>query len=218
MTAPSEKRTFDLVKRTADIAIASVLLVATLPVQAVVAGMILRKFGRPVLFRQERPGLHGEIFELVKFRSMLNEDVSKGLVSDDKRLTNFGRFLRSTSLDELPTLWNVVKGDMSLVGPRPLLVRYLERYSPHQNKRHDVRPGITGLAQVRGRNLLSWDEKFALDVAYVQERSIALDIRILIETVKSVLSRQGITAVGSATMPEFNGDAHGVDSEKQCND
>ena len=161
--------------------------------------------GRPVFFRQPRPGLHGRPFALVKFRTM-----RAGTGSDAERLTRFGRFLRTTSLDELPELWNVLRGDMSLVGPRPLLMQYLERYTPEQARRHEMKPGITGWAQVNGRNALTWDERFALDVWYVDHWSLALDLRILARTLGAILRRKGITAPGSATMPEF-----GVKSETQ---
>lgn len=200
METPEAKRVFDL-------AVALPLLVVTLPVQGVVAAMVALKLGRPVVFRQQRPGLHGKPFTLCKFRTMLPVDPARGLVDDASRMTGLGRFLRSTSLDELPTLWNVVRGDMSLVGPRPLLVRYLERYSPEQARRHEVRPGLTGLAQVSGRNSLSWEEKFRLDVEYVDRRSLGLDLRILRDTVRAVLRRDGISAAGDATMPEFLGSA-----------
>jgi lipopolysaccharide/colanic/teichoic acid biosynthesis glycosyltransferase len=155
-----------------------------------------------VLFRQVRPGLAGQPFELVKFRTMRS-----GTGSDAERLTSLGRFLRSTSLDELPELWNVLRGDMSLVGPRPLLVEYLDLYSPRQARRHEVRPGITGLAQVAGRNLVGWDERFELDVEYVERRSLGLDLRILWRTAVAVVRREGVTAEGEATMPPFRGSA-----------
>ncbi|HYJ80566.1 MAG TPA: sugar transferase [Longimicrobiaceae bacterium] len=161
--------------------------------------------GPPVLFRQARPGRDGVVFELVKFRTMRHPDATH--VTDADRLTSVGRFLRSTSLDELPTLWNVVRGDMSLVGPRPLLMQYLERYDPEQARRHEVRPGVTGWVQVNGRNALSWDEKFALDVWYVDHVSLLLDLRILLGTLGAVLARKGISAGGQATMPEFMGNA-----------
>ncbi len=196
---------YDVAKRVMDAGIGGVGLVATAPLQAVVALAVLAKHGRPVLFRQPRPGKDGRVFELVKFRTMLLPDDQR--VSDADRLTPLGSFLRATSLDELPTLWNVLKGEMSLVGPRPLLVQYLERYSPEQARRHAVRPGITGLAQVRGRNGLSWDEKLALDVEYVDNRSLALDLRILWETVAVVLLRRGVSAEGHVTMAEFQGAA-----------
>jgi lipopolysaccharide/colanic/teichoic acid biosynthesis glycosyltransferase len=197
------QRRFDVTKRAVDVAASAVGLVVTAPVQLVTAGAVLAAHGRPVLFRQDRPGRDGEIFELVKFRTMRHPDATH--VTDAERLTGLGRFLRSTSLDELPTLWNVLKGEMSLVGPRPLLVEYLPRYSPSQARRHEVRPGITGLAQVSGRNALTWDEKFALDVQYVDNRSLRLDLTILWRTVRSVLARDGISEEGQATMTPFLG-------------
>ena len=205
MRAQHTLKRYDAMKRVFDSVLAVVGLVLSAPVLLVVAILVRRKLGSPVLFRQRRPGLDGRIFELVKFRSMLAEDKTRGLVSDKERLTRFGQILRSTSLDELPTLFNVLKGDMSMVGPRPLLERYLELYSPQQRRRHEVRPGITGLAQVKGRNSLSWEDKFALDVLYVDKRSFALDVKILFETVRSVALRRGINAEGNATAPEFLG-------------
>ncbi|CAJ0775914.1 putative sugar transferase EpsL [Ralstonia psammae] len=167
---------------------------------------IRRKLGSPVFFRQRRPGLHGEPFEMVKFRTMTDARGTDGqLLPDVERLTPFGRFLRSTSLDELPELWNVVKGDMSLVGPRPLLMEYLPLYSAEQARRHEVRPGVTGWAQVNGRNALSWADKFRLDVWYVDNHSLWLDIKILWLTVRKVLVREGISADGEATMSKFTG-------------
>ena len=198
-----DRRAYDVTKRILDAGVAGVGLVVTAPLQAAVALAVLKEHGRPVLFRQPRPGKDVRIFELVKFRTMLLPDAQR--VSDADRLTSLGAVLRATSLDELPTLWNVLKGDMSLVGPRPLLVQYLERYSPEQARRHEVRPGITGLAQVRGRNNLDWDDKFALDVEYVDNRSLGLDVRILWETVAVVLLRRGISADGHVTMSEFRG-------------
>lgn len=197
MTA-DRKRLFDLV-------LTVPVLVASLPAQAVVALLVRQRLGRPVLFRQERPGLHGEPFEMVKFRTMLNPDPAAGLVSDEDRLTRLGRVLRATSLDELPSLWNIVRGDMSLVGPRPLLMRYLPRYTPEQARRHEVRPGLTGLAQVSGRNALTWEQKFELDVAYVDRHTVLGDMKILFATVGKVLRRDGIAAEDSATMTEFMG-------------
>lgn len=196
---------YDSVKRSCDVIVAGVALVASLPVQVVVAALVAVKLGRPVFFKQPRPGLNGRIFTLYKFRTMKTADAAKDLTSDEQRLTPFGRALRATSLDELPTLLNVVRGDMSLVGPRPLLVAYLDRYTPEQARRHEVRPGITGLAQASGRNSLSWDEKFALDVRYVNQRSFALDVKILLKTVLALVRRDGITATDSVTMPEFFG-------------
>ncbi|TFC29347.1 sugar transferase [Cryobacterium sp. TMT1-3] len=203
MTRLQQQRRYDVAKRVLDIVGASVVLIASAPLQLVVAGAVAAQLGRPVLFKQDRPGLHGQIFMLRKFRTMRDVSVSQGLVSDDERLTRFGRILRSTSLDELPTLFNVIKGDMSVVGPRPLLVRYLKRYSPSENRRHEVRPGMTGLAQVSGRNALSWSQKFELDVEYVDHRSCALDASIVLRTLKAVLLREGVTAEGNVAMPEF---------------
>lgn len=198
-------RTDRIAKRALDITVAGVGLVVTAPVQLVLAAVIARRLGRPVLFVQPRPGKNGRVFDLVKFRSMLPVDENRGLVSDEDRMTTFGSVLRSTSLDELPTLWNVLRGDMSLVGPRPLLVRYLDRYSPRQARRHEVRPGVTGLAQVSGRNAISWDDKLELDVRYVETRTFLGDIRILAKTVTRVLKRDGVTAEGSVTTAEFHG-------------
>lgn len=193
-------------KRLFDLIVASLaLLLLALPLIFLIVH-VRRRLGSPVFFRQSRPGLHGKPFEMVKFRTMTDERGPQGqLLPDAVRLTSFGRFLRATSLDELPELWNVIKGDMSLVGPRPLLVEYLPLYSPEQARRHEVRPGITGWAQVNGRNALSWDEKFKLDVWYVEHRSIWLDVKILWLTVKKVLVRDGINASGDATMPSFRG-------------
>jgi len=197
------RRGYDAVKRGVDVVASATGLLVSAPVQLVTAGVVLVAHGRPVLFRQPRPGRDGVVFELVKFRTMRHPDVTH--VTDADRLTPVGRFLRSTSLDELPTLWNVLKGDMSLVGPRPLLVEYLPRYSPEQARRHEVRPGVTGLAQVSGRNGLSWEEKFALGVEYVERRSLRLDLEILLRTVRSVIRRQGISGEGEATMSMFTG-------------
>ncbi|MCA9529141.1 MAG: sugar transferase [Myxococcales bacterium] len=193
-------------KRAVDLAVALPATVLLSPAAGVVALTVRRKLGSPVLFRQQRPGLGGRSFELVKFRTMTDaRDEAGALLPDALRLTPFGRFLRASSLDELPTLYNVLKGDMSLVGPRPLLTQYLARYSPAQARRHEVRPGITGWAQVRGRNALRWDDKLRLDVWYVDHCSAALDARILFETVRAVVLREGISADGHATMPEFMG-------------
>jgi len=195
-----------LTKRFLDIFIVLLaLLLLALPL-FVLALFIRGKLGSPVLFRQHRPGLHGKPFEMVKLRTMTDGRGPDGqLLPDDVRLTPFGRFLRSTSLDELPELWNVLKGDMSLVGPRPLLMEYLPLYLPEQARRHEVRPGITGWAQVNGRNALSWEEKFALDVWYVDNQSLWLDLKILFLTVNKVLARHGVNAEGEATMPKFAG-------------
>ena len=168
--------------------------------------IVRRKLGSPVFFRQIRPGLHGKPFEMVKLRTMTDSrDEKDQLLTDAERLTIFGNFMRSSSLDELPELWNVLKGDMSLVGPRPLLMEYLPLYSAKQARRHQVRPGITGWAQVNGRNALSWEEKFKLDVWYVDNRTIWLDVKILWLTVRKVMMRDGISAVGEATMSKFGG-------------
>lgn len=196
-------RSYDRLKRLVDIFVSAFAILISLPVQLVIAALIARKLGRPVFFKQQRPGLHGEAFELIKFRSM--KPLSKDLISDEQRMTAFGAKLRSTSLDELPTMWNVLKGDMSLVGPRPLLMSYLTRYSPEQARRHEVRPGITGLAQVNGRNALGWEERLRLDVEYVECRSLRLDAQILLMTLQTVLRREGISADGHVTMTEFNG-------------
>lgn len=201
---------YDVLKRSLDIIVSFAVLVITLPMQAVIGVAIAIKLGRPVLFRQVRPGKHGQRFELVKFRTMKLPDPQSGLITDEDRMTAFGSKLRSTSLDELPTLWNVLRGDMSLVGPRPLLTSYLERYTSFQARRHEVRPGITGLAQVSGRNGVNWEERFRLDVEYVDHRSLVMDLRILFKTVTAVLARDGISADGHVTMPEFqqDGDSH----------
>lgn len=181
------------------------LSVLALPL-AVLVLLVRRKLGLPVLFRQVRPGLHGRPFEMVKFRTMTDERGADGaLLPDAKRLTPFGQFLRASSLDELPELWNVIKGDMSLVGPRPLLMEYLPLYTREQARRHDVRPGITGWAQVNGRNAISWEDKFVLDVWYVDHRSLWLDMCILGMTVGKVLRRDGISSAGEATMTRFTG-------------
>lgn len=206
MNAPGDERsTVERAKRVIDVAVAGVALALTSPLQGLVAIMVRRDVGAPVLFRQVRPGLHGEPFELLKFRTMRAVDRERGLVDDVDRLTPLGRRLRSTSLDELPTLWNVLRGDMSLVGPRPLLVEYLTLYSPEQQHRHDVRPGLTGLAQVSGRNSIGWDERLRLDLQYVRKHSLRGDLRIILRTIGAVLRREGITAEGDATMPRFQG-------------
>jgi lipopolysaccharide/colanic/teichoic acid biosynthesis glycosyltransferase len=195
-----------MVKRLFDIAVSGLALIVLSPVLAIVAIAVRRKLGRPVLFRQLRPGLHCKPFELIKFRTMHNDEDPHGEpLPDALRMTRSGSFLRSTSLDELPELWNVLKGEMSLVGPRPLLMDYLPLYSPSQLRRHEVRPGVTGLAQVSGRNALSWEERFALDVWYVDNRSFWLDLKILIRTVAKVFQREGINAADSATMEKFGG-------------
>lgn len=193
-------------KRVFDLLFALIGVVALSPLLAVLALAVRWKLGRPVLFRQLRAGLHGDPFMVLKFRTMTDErDAGGNLLPDERRLTRFGHWLRSTSLDELPELLNVLRGDMSLVGPRPLLVKYLAYYSPEQMRRHDVPPGITGWAQINGRNALSWDEKFRLDVWYVDNRGLALDIRILVRTLITVLQRDGISSDGHVTTPEFMG-------------
>jgi len=194
------------VKRSVDIVIVLLVGVIALPLCLVLALVIRNKLGSPVFFRQVRPGLHGVPFKMIKFRTMTDERGPDGnLLPDAIRLTPFGRFLRASSLDELPELWNVLKGDMSLVGPRPLLMEYLPLYDSNQNKRHEVRPGITGWAQVNGRNTVSWDERFGMDVWYVENQSFVLDLRILLMTIKKVIVREGISAAGEATMPKFKG-------------
>lgn len=191
-------------KRALDLAVAIPALLVTAPIQAAVAIAVRRQLGSPVLFRQTRPGLGGKPFEMVKFRTMLDEDPARGLVTDEQRMTRLGARLRSASLDELPALWNVIKGDMSIVGPRPLLMRYLPRYSAEQARRHDVKPGLTGLAQVSGRNALTWDERFALDVKYVDSHSVGGDLRLLARTIVPVARQRGISD-HTVTMTEFQG-------------
>lgn len=193
---------YPVAKRLIDVIVSGFGLLAAAPVMCVVAVAVRRDLGSPVLFRQPRPGRRGKSFELIKFRTM-----RRGSGGDVERMTNLGRFLRSTSLDEVPTLWNVLRGDMSLVGPRPLLPTYLDRYTPEQARRHEVRPGITGLAQVRGRNALTWEEKFEADVEYVDRLSFRLDLSVLVATARTVLLREGISASESETMPEFLGTA-----------
>lgn len=198
------RHNYDHWKRLIDILLSGVGLVVLSPLCATVAVLVRWRLGNPVLFRQQRPGRDERIFELVKFRTMLGYDEGAGLTSDEVRLTPFGAKLRGLSLDELPTLWNVFKGDMSLVGPRPLLVSYLDRYTPAQRRRHEVRPGITGLAQVRGRNALPWEDRFSLDLEYVAHRGLLLDLKILLLTALKVVKRDGITD-GSVTQREFLG-------------
>tara|TARA_R110000751_G_scaffold148623_2_gene253450 strand:+ start:11896 stop:12492 length:597 start_codon:yes stop_codon:yes gene_type:complete len=193
-------------KRLFDFLVALSALLTLLPIIIVVAVLIRSKLGSPILFTQNRPGLNGKIFKIMKFRTMLDgKDKQGNLLPDDERMTPFGTFLRSTSLDELPGLFNVLKGDMSLVGPRPLLVQYLPLYSPEQARRHNVRPGITGWAQVNGRNAISWEQKFKLDVWYVNNQSFLLDMKILLLTVKKVFVREGISADGHVTIELFKG-------------
>ena len=193
-------------KRVLDLGLAVPALVVLTPVGLAIGGLIRLKLGGPVLFRQLRPGRDGQVFELIKFRSMRNaRDANGELLPDEERLTPFGNRLRRLSLDELPTLWNVLRGDMSLIGPRPLLVQYLDRYTQEQSRRHEVAPGITGWAQINGRNAITWEEKFDLDVWYVENVSLGSDLRILLRTAVQVLGRRGISAEGHATMPEFTG-------------
>ncbi len=193
-------------KRVLDIVLATLGLILTFPLALVIAVAIRLTMGPPIVFRQVRPGLHGKPFVMYKFRTMLDlRDEEGNLLPDEQRLTPLGRFLRSTSLDELPELWNVLKGDMSLVGPRPLLMEYLPLYTPEQFRRHEVKPGITGWAQVNGRNALTWEEKFALDVWYVDHVNFWLDVKILLLTVWKVLRREGIAHSNAVTMPKFTG-------------
>lgn len=193
-------------KRILDIIIAAILLIMLSPVFVVLAALIRLKLGSPILFKQERPGYKEKLFLLYKFRTMTNQKDNKGKLLDDSiRLTSFGKFLRATSLDELPELWNILKGDMSFIGPRPLLVEYLPLYNDHQRDRHNVKPGLSGLAQVSGRNQISWESKFDLDIQYVESQSFKLDIRIFFLTIKKVLIREGITSPTSETMEYFLG-------------
>ncbi|WP_201555085.1 sugar transferase [Psychrobacter sp. 72-O-c] len=195
-----------MIKRLFDITAATTALVILSPIYALTAYKVKKNLGAPVLFRQTRPGQYGEPFEMLKFRSMRDAiDMDGNPLPDSERLTAFGQTLRNTSLDELPELWNVIKGDMSLVGPRPLLMEYLPLYNQEQARRHLVRPGITGFAQVNGRNAIGWDKKFKLDTWYVDNQSIWLDIKILFKTVKKVLIKDGISADGEVTMSKFTG-------------
>ncbi len=195
-----------MLKRLLDIVIASSALVLLSPVYAFVAYKVRKNLGSPVLFRQVRPGLKGKPFEMIKFRSMKDVvDAQGNPLPDSERLTPFGQMLRSSSLDEMPELWNVIKGEMSIVGPRPLLMEYLPLYNEQQAKRHNVRPGITGYAQVNGRNAISWEKKFELDTWYVENRSLWLDFKIMLKTVQKVLSKDDISAEGEATMSKFTG-------------
>lgn len=195
-----------MLKRAFDIAASTSALVVLSPVLAITAYKVKKELGSPVLFRQTRPGLHGKPFEMIKFRTMKDATDKEGnALPDSQRLTEFGKKLRASSLDELPELWNVLKGDMSLVGPRPLLMEYLPLYNAEQAKRHNVRPGVTGYAQVNGRNSLSWEDKFKLDTWYVEHQSLWLDMKILLKTVKKVIIKDGISADGEATMTKFTG-------------
>ena len=210
-------RVYDAVKRAGDIVAAAVLLVALSPLLLAAAIGVWISLGSPVIFRQLRPGRHGKVFALYKFRTMRTAcglDGAAAVATDEERLTPFGRFLRSTSIDELPELVNVLRGEMSLVGPRPLLREYLDRYTPEQARRHEVRPGITGWAQVNGRNAVAWPERLAMDVWYVDNRSLALDLRILGMTIATVLSRRGVSSDGHATMEPFDPD-HGSAGGKE---
>lgn len=194
------------IKRPQDFCCALLAIIVLSPIMGITALLVRVKLGSPVIFKQERPGLHGKIFTLYKFRTMTDARGSNGeLLPDEVRLTRFGKLLRSTSLDELPELVNMLKGDMSVVGPRPLLVRYLLRYSEHQARRHEVRPGFTGLAQVNGRNAISWEDKFDLDVKYVDHITFLGDWKIIFKTVWTVLKREGISSEASVTMEEFMG-------------
>ena len=197
---------YDRLKRVIDVVLVLVGMVLLAPLFAVLAWKVRRDVGSPVFFRQSRPGRHGEVFDLLKFRTMTDRRGPDGqLLADEERLTTFGRWLRSTSLDEIPEMVNVLKGEMSLVGPRPLLVEYLDLYTPEQARRHEVRPGITGWTQVNGRNDLSWDEKFALDTWYVDHRSLRLDVRILLRTLWVMVTRRGVSMEGSVTSVPFEG-------------
>ena len=201
-----------MLKRLLDIIIASITLILLSPLYFYVAHKVKKNLGSPVLFRQVRPGLHGKPFEMIKFRSMKDAvDAQGNPLPDSERLTPFGKMLRSSSLDEMPELWNVIKGDMSIVGPRPLLMEYLPLYNQEQAKRHLVRPGMTGHAQVNGRNAISWEEKFKLDTWYVENQSVWLDFKIMLKTVKKVLAKDDINEAGEATMSKFTG------SEKDSN-
>lgn len=195
-----------MLKRLLDIIIASIALILLSPLYAFVAYKVKKNLGSPVLFRQVRPGLNGKPFEMIKFRTMKDAvDAQGNPLPDSERLTPFGKMLRSTSLDEMPELWNVIKGDMSIVGPRPLLMEYLPLYNAEQAKRHNVRPGMTGHAQVNGRNAISWEEKFKLDTWYVENQSIWLDFKIMLKTVKKVIAKDDINEAGEVTMTKFTG-------------
>jgi lipopolysaccharide/colanic/teichoic acid biosynthesis glycosyltransferase len=195
-----------MIKRSFDVILSLILVIILLPFYVLVSILILTKMGRPILFRQQRPGLSSEVFGIYKFRTMTNEKDKDGLpLSDVRRLSGLGRIIRVLSLDELPQIYNILKGEMSFVGPRPLLIEYLPLYSEKQSRRHEVRPGITGWAQVNGRNAISWDQKFYLDVWYVDNQSIWLDVKILWMTVKKVIMREGISQTNHVTMDKFKG-------------
>ena len=203
------------IKRPQDFLCASLALIVLFPIMGIIAILVKKKLGSPVLFTQDRPGLNGKTFKLYKFRTMTDDrDENGNLLPDEDRLPSFGIKLRSTSLDELPELINIWKGDMSVVGPRPLLVRYLSRYNEYQARRHEVRPGFTGLAQVHGRNAISWDEKFDWDVKYVDHVTFLGDWKIVFRTVATVLKREGISAANDATMPEFMGNEKATATEE----
>lgn len=200
-----------LIKRMIDLILSGIALLILSPVYLILAILVRVKLGSPVLFSQKRPGKNEKVFRMYKFRSMTDErDANGDLLPDEERLTHFGAMLRATSLDELPELWNIFKGDMSIVGPRPLLVRYLPRYNERQRRRHEVRPGLTGWAQVNGRNAISWEQKFEYDVEYVEKESFLFDVKILFMTVGKVLHRSGISQEGSATMEEFMGNEEAI--------
>jgi len=204
-----------MLKRLLDIIIAGTALIILSPLYAFITYKVKKNLGSPVLFRQIRPGLHGKPFEMIKFRTMKDVVDEQGKpLPDSERLTPFGQMLRSTSLDEMPELWNVIKGDMSIVGPRPLLMEYLPLYSPEQARRHDVRPGMTGHAQVNGRNAIGWDEKFKLDTWYVENQSVWLDFKIMLKTVKKVIAKDDINEAGAATMTKFTGSSLGKSDEQ----
>lgn len=206
-----EKMYDRLIKRMIDLVLSGIALLVLSPVYLILTILVRVKLGNPVLFSQERPGKNEKVFRMYKFRSMTDErDANGDLLPDEERLTHFGAMLRATSLDELPELWNIFKGDMSIVGPRPLLVRYLPRYNERQRRRHEVRPGLTGWAQVNGRNAISWEQKFEYDVEYVEKESFLFDVKILFMTVGKVLHRSGISQEGSATMEEFMGNEEAI--------
>lgn len=205
--SPHRKGVYErYIKRPLDFVLSFIALIILSPILLITAILVRTKLGSPVIFKQERPGLNGEIFNMYKFRTMADaRDECGNLLSDDERLTDFGKKLRSTSIDELPEFWNIVRGDMSLIGPRPLLVKYLPRYNAHQARRHEVRPGVTGYAQVNGRNSITWEKKFDLDVEYVDNVTFAGDLKIIFKTIKTVLMRDGINSDNSVTMEEFAG-------------
>lgn len=199
------RRSYDRAKRGFDICVSAIGILITAPIQIIVATLVWKDLGSPVIFRQSRPGKDGKVFKLLKFRSMKDVDEARGLITNEDRVTKFGNFIRTTSLDELPSLLNILKGEMSLVGPRPLRVEYLPLYSSQQARRHEVRPGLTGLAQVSGRNALEWEDRFALDVQYVDKRSFILDLQIIIKTAVKVFQRDGISSDGIVGSRPFLG-------------